>query len=225
MTYLLTSVSYWSYPHCCIGACLSFYAHLCLFYKTERPNIQCVHCHHIVYLPDGLFPFLVVLFVSSDFILLSALSAVRMSTLPCFYLSLALCPNFHPFLKSMSDFVREIRFWKSIGSWIFFYLKSINLSVSFLNICVWEHEYVFPCACMHLCLCVRAGLQGPQCMCQSQGKTLGVNLWFTPTLRQGLFFCAAVPGSQTYKFLGILLSLSSILPHVFLSVYFSSIQT
>lgn len=139
--------------------------------------------------------------MSSAFILQSALSAVRMSTLPCFYLPLALCPTFYPFLKSVSDFVGEIRFWKSTGSWIFFF-KSTNLSVSFLNICVWEHEYVFPCACMHLCLCVRAGLQGPQCMCQSQGKTLGVNLRFTPSLIQGLFFCAGVPGSQTYKFLG-----------------------
>lgn len=122
MTYLWTSVSYWSYPHCCRGACLSFYAHLCLFYKTESPNIQCVHCHHIVYPPDGLFPFLVCSCPLCVFCFHPTVCFVSCKNVytTLFLPSACLVSQLLSLLKSVSDFVGEIRFWKSTGSWIFF---------------------------------------------------------------------------------------------------------
>lgn len=95
--------------------------------------------------------------MSSAFILQPALSAVRMSTLPCFYLPLALCPNFHPFLKSVSDFVKEIHFWKSTGSWIFF-----SFEINQLVCIILKH------LCVRTWVCVPMCLHAPVFVCESR---------------------------------------------------------
>lgn len=132
-----------------------------------------------------------------------------MSTLPCFYLSLALCPNFHPFLKSMSDFVREIRFWKSTGSWIFF-LFEINQLVCIIlkHLCVrtWVcvpmclHAPVFVCESRPSRATMHVPKSGENFRCESSVYTFFETDSFSVLLCQALrptsfwgFFCPCLP--------------------------------